>query len=151
MLPVFDSFHTSIHFHPLNPNLLIITLLSNEFFIYNVENMQMTPFSTETKLPKVFLKGNDPILGVFFDTYRKNVFMIYGSSFICTVDMSKRIKDASNLNLTKNVGDAMVVSNRFQNIMYAGSIGNEIVVVERPVLHVLAELPPAFSKESYGS
>jgi hypothetical protein len=113
--------------------------------------MQMTPFSTDTKLPKIFLKGNDPILGVFFDKYRKNVFMMYGSSFICTVDTTKRIKDNLNLNLTKDVGDALVVSNRFQNIMFAGSIGNEIVVVERPILHVLAELPPAFSKDSYGS
>ncbi|KAH6560321.1 hypothetical protein BASA62_010522 [Batrachochytrium salamandrivorans] len=44
-----------------------------------------------------------------------------------------------------------VVDTRYQSIMYLGFCGSQIVVVERPVLHVLAALPTAFYKHKYGT
>ena len=47
--------------------------------------------------------------------------------------------------------DAFNMDHRFQSVMFAGTIGSEIVVVERPVLQALACLPNAFFKHKYGS
>lgn len=152
-MPVFGSLHTSIEFHPLKPNYIIIALLSNEFYVYDVNELRMTVFSTSQSPPTAWLENKSSINGIAFDYIRPNHFFLYGTNFICTVDMSKEMP-AKDTKLQKMNADSLAMnfdSHRFSSIMYFGGISNEVVVVERPVLQVLNELPPAFVKPRYGT
>ncbi|KAI8905491.1 WD40-repeat-containing domain protein [Gorgonomyces haynaldii] len=151
VLPTFHSLHTSIQFHPSKP-WIVITLQANEFFVFDVESNHLLPWSQKNShnLPLKFTDKTDPILGVCFDDVRQDAFIIYGSGYTCTVDMRKPMppRDAK-LNQIKG-SHALELNDRFQSIMALVQMGSELVVAERPVLHVLAELPPAFSKHKYG-
>ena len=102
-------------------------------------------------LPDRFLERTEPILGVAFDSIREKTMMLWGTSYVCTVDFSKPMP-SKNESLTQSKKPmALEMDHRFQSIMHMQGLGTELVVVERPVLHVLASLPSAFQKHKYGT
>ncbi|KAJ8324290.1 U3 small nucleolar RNA-associated protein [Batrachochytrium dendrobatidis] len=64
----------------------------------------------------------------------------------------KNTKHASTAHGTQvTLRKGFVMDTRYQSIMYMEYAGSELVVIERPVLHVLATLPVAFYKHKYGT
>lgn len=49
------------------------------------------------------------------------------------------------------LSSAISVDHRFQNIMHIEFLGEELVVVERPILDVIAKLPKSFYRKKYAS
>ena len=142
--------HTCIQFHPKKP-IIVITCASNEFFLYDVENNSLIKWSQmhSHQLPEKFLNRTEPILGVAFDSVRDDAFVLWGASYLCTIDMNLPMpsKDAFLTVAHK----AIHMDHRYQSLMFVKGFSRELVIMERPVLHVLAELPPAFSKSKYAS
>jgi len=93
-LPTFSSFHTSVSFHPLSAT-IVVTCLSNEFFIYDVEEKGFANWTKEylNKLPEAFLKLNEKskIMGVSFNISEPNTMTLWSSEYICQIDLSKPI------------------------------------------------------------
>jgi len=93
-LPSFSSFHTSLSFHPLSAT-IIVTCLSNEFYIYDVEEKGFANWTKEylNKLPEAFLKLNEKskIMGVSFNVSEPNTMTLWSSEYICQIDLSKPI------------------------------------------------------------
>jgi hypothetical protein len=112
----------------------------------------MSDWTKRTTIPTVFRNRAEPILGITFDKHRPDAFILVAASYMCTVNMSLEMQRKDSYKLTyAKTPMAMNMDHRFQNILAFKAMGKEIVVVERPVLHVLAELPPAFHKAKYGS
>ncbi|ORX79829.1 WD40 repeat-like protein [Anaeromyces robustus] len=93
-LPSFSSFHTSLNFHPLSAT-IVVTCLSNEFYIYDVEEKGFANWTKEylNKLPEAYLKLNEKskIMGVSFNVSEPNTMTLWSSEYICQIDLSKPI------------------------------------------------------------
>ncbi|OUM69505.1 hypothetical protein PIROE2DRAFT_38084, partial [Piromyces sp. E2] len=121
-LPSFSSFHTSISFHPLSAT-IVVTCLSNEFFIYDVEEKGFANWTKEylNKLPEAFLKLNEKskIMGVSFNVSEPNTMTLWSSEYICQIDLSKpiniqlpnrkrRFNENTDVNVLENARAALV-------------------------------------------
>jgi U3 small nucleolar RNA-associated protein 4 len=93
-LPIFSSYHTSISFHPLSAT-IVVTCLSNEFYIYDVEEKGFANWTKEylNRLPETFLKLNEKskLMGVSFNVSEPNTMTLWSSEYLCQIDLSKPI------------------------------------------------------------
>lgn len=66
---------------------------------------------------------------------------------------SKYINDNNDKDLIKNEIEwsGCRVSHAFQDILYMGTLGGDLCVVERPLLKMLEGLPASFYKKTFGA
>jgi hypothetical protein len=150
ILPSFSALHGCISFRP-HTDELIVTLINNEFFVIVVPSNSLSTWSqNNTIFPTKFLE-KEPVMGITYDPARASVVILYSASYICTVDLNYPLqkKDAA-ITLVKKPF-ALEVDHRFAAIMNVTALEGELVVVERPTLHILADLPPTFSRAKYGT
>lgn len=181
VLPSFHHRAQSLTFKSSDPNILIITFPSNTFQIFDVESCTFPEWSKKIvdALPKRFTNIHDPILGVTFDPAATTAnpssqrALFWGSTWICRVT----IDEQSNFTTSKkrqretafpsNIGELTQKTNvslgeqqlnnfkmvtHYRPILHVDFIGpGELVVVERPLVDVLATLPPAYFKPKYGA
>lgn len=104
---------------------------------------------------KKIIREDEPITGIFFDG-SENRFSVYTPSIVYTSTISFS-PDSNSAEPTPPATCSGTVGDMFHDIMFIDGVsgegsGNvaEIVVVERPVLHSLAELPAPFIRHKYG-
>ncbi|KAF7725831.1 U3 small nucleolar RNA-associated protein [Apophysomyces ossiformis] len=166
-LPRLSSPHTALSFNEFRPSELFVGLASNEFYIYNVEQNKMTDWSyahsdqTNSRL----LNMRDRIRGVAYNPADENKMIIYGSTYMCQVDMSKgRPRGGSQPTKRKAGQDElskrtdtdnhldMSLSREYQQILSCGFLDrNSMVMVERPKFSVLEKLPPSFYRAHFAT
>jgi U3 small nucleolar RNA-associated protein 4 len=127
---------TSIQFMPSSTD-LVITTVSNEIYILDVKTNTLHPWSSRnsSNIPQRFLDRGDIIKGV---TFTSTGMIIYGYSFLY------------HINLQIDIEQKWILETRYQAIMDVRVDGDEMVVVERPVLQVLSEIGGAVGKKKYG-
>ncbi|CAG8538067.1 9169_t:CDS:10 [Cetraspora pellucida] len=93
-LPEFSSTHTTLAFYPTKPT-LVITLSSNEFFLYDIESQKLDDWSlTYSKsLPKTFLNLENRLVGCAFNPANNDAIILWGANYFCHVDFDKCRKD----------------------------------------------------------
>src|SRR5438034_1137257 len=81
--------HTSLTFHPLKP-ILVITLTSNQFYLFDLQQKKLTDWSSKysEKLPQNLLSLKDKIMGCSFNPPSDSM-IIWGANYLCLVDFSK--------------------------------------------------------------
>ncbi|RUS34689.1 WD40-repeat-containing domain protein [Jimgerdemannia flammicorona] len=94
-LPNFAPTHTTLTFHSYHPSTLIVSLASNEFYLYDVELCRLTDWSRKysEKLPIKFLQFKDKIMGFGFNPARPNTIVAWGVSYLCLIDLAKGVGD----------------------------------------------------------
>jgi U3 small nucleolar RNA-associated protein 4 len=113
------------------------------------------------------LEQRDRIRGVMYNPADKNKMVLYGSTYMCLVDiqdkpaskkLGKRKNNSSNTEVvksqTKSTEDEIHVSisYQYQQILSCDFIGeNQMVMIERPKFSVLENLPPSFYKAHFGA
>ncbi|KDQ54726.1 hypothetical protein JAAARDRAFT_181268 [Jaapia argillacea MUCL 33604] len=132
-------------------------------------------------LPKRFTHLHDPVVGVTFDTVvqdggpsgsLRNVALFWGSTWICKVKFDapigwggfskKRRRETKKMSaVTQNqrvtVDDHQQQSNfklvtHYRPLLFVEFLdAGELLVVERPLVDVLSQLPPAYFKPKYGA
>lgn len=129
--------HTSIS---ISNGVACITTTNNEIYMVDIEKNELTPWSRRNSIliPNQFLVRKETICGSF---HYKNKQWIYGRSYIFPISLDQ--------DLTKE--SVWRLDHRFQSLMYCNVGGDEIILVERPVLQLLAELPEAFQKKKFAS
>lgn len=158
-------------FHPTLLSTLVLAFPDNSFHIYDVEARQFPRWSTDLcrNLPQRFTHAHDPILGVAFQPL--SVFtaspvpyaLFWGSTWICKVKLDNNAGGAEN---KKRRRDTQVSQPRaldepvdnFKMVMHYRPLlhvaflqDGELLAVERPLIDVLATLPPAYFKHKYGA
>lgn len=142
VLPTY-ALATSVTFEPKTDN-LVITTVENGIYILDIPSNSLTPWSRKNShnLPMRFTSRSELINGVNFV---KGKMMLWGGSYIYPIDMNLDLERDSKWDLV----------HRFQSLMFCETLigengeKDELVLVERPVLQVLAELPDAFKKRKY--
>jgi U3 small nucleolar RNA-associated protein 4 len=110
------------------------------------------------------LEQRDRIRGIMYNPANKNKMILYGSTYMCQVDIqdkpiSKKLGKRKNNNNevakpTSKSDDELhiAISYQYQQILHCGFIGeNQMVMIERPKFSVLENLPPSFYKAHFGA
>lgn len=105
------------------------------------------------------LEQRDRIRGVIYNPGDKNKMILYGSTYMCLVDIEdkrtpKKLGKRKSNNDTKLKEDDIPVSisYQYQQILACGFIGpDQLVMIERPKFSVLENLPPSFYKAHFGA
>ncbi|KAJ3054098.1 U3 small nucleolar RNA-associated protein 4 [Rhizophlyctis rosea] len=89
-LPIFSSQHTSLTFHPISAT-LIVTCVSNEFFLYDCEEARLSDWSREYshRLPLRWLYSKNLTMGSCVGENKPGVVALWGSETLCFVDLEK--------------------------------------------------------------
>lgn len=113
------------------------------------------------------LEQRDRIRGAIYSPADKNKMILYGSTYLCLVDIQdkptpKKLGKRKNQqadNTTKSKPSTTTdddipvsISYQYQQILSCGFIGtNQMVMIERPKFSVLENLPPSFYKAHFGA
>ncbi|KAF9919581.1 U3 small nucleolar RNA-associated protein [Linnemannia zychae] len=111
-LPTFDAPLTALHFHPYSP-VLVVPTASNVFYVFNVETRLMSDwsreYSSDKTFPTKFLAFKNHIQGVAFNPARKHTLVVWGSNYICHVDLNLGVGDRdATLSVGKRKRDEMI-------------------------------------------
>ncbi|KAI0314976.1 WD40 repeat-like protein [Amylostereum chailletii] len=170
VLPTFPQLVHALAFSPTSPSLLILGFANNTIELYDVEARQFPSWSRAVcdSLPKRFKHMHDPILGVTLAPHpttatangKQNVLALFwGATWLCKVqfdapvgwggfERKRRRKAAAG---SGQVPNFKVITHYRQILLAEFMASGELVVVERPLMDVLARLPPAYFKPKYGA
>ncbi|KAG6891409.1 hypothetical protein C0992_007188 [Termitomyces sp. T32_za158] len=166
VLPTFAKPTQVLAFDPREPNILIMAFPDNTLQVYNVESRQFPTWGKElcNTLPRRFTHAHDPVLGVAFDAAAPRYALFWGSTWICKLSLTgsaprgltkkrrrESMKASSLLSIDDTHRDLKMIAH-YRPILYLDSLASgELVVVERPLVDVLSDLPPAYFKHKYGA
>ncbi|KAJ7042469.1 WD40-repeat-containing domain protein [Mycena alexandri] len=173
VLPSFPQAAQTISFDPSRNNILILVFPDNSIQLFDVEGRQFPSWAKDIcNLPKKLTRAHDHILGVAFDpaiavTSLKaadaavpRYALFWGSTWLCKIRLDdsgksgqkKRRREGDKIDPMSedNVNFKMVT--RYRPILHVDFLApGELVVVERPLVDVLATLPPAYFVHKYGT
>jgi len=177
VLPSFRQPPQALCFDPAIPSVLVMVFPDNTLQIYDVEARQFPAWSREVcnNLPKRFTQAHDPVLGLTFDpalTERpldgspqtSRCALFWGSTWLCKLNIDipnvssgkKRRRDIQRSSSTHpdldDQSKEFKMITHYRPILCAEFLApGELVVVERPLIDVLATLPPAYFRHKYGA
>jgi U3 small nucleolar RNA-associated protein 4 len=145
------------------PNELLVALATNAFYIYDVEHKRLTNWSsTHQDMSKSrLLEQRDRIRGVMYNPAEKDKMILYGSTYMCLVDIQEKAA-SKKLGKRKNQVEqvkpksedelSVSISYQYQQILSCEFIGeNQMVMIERPKFSVLEKLPPSYYKAHFAA
>ncbi|KAI8996980.1 WD40-repeat-containing domain protein [Pilobolus umbonatus] len=154
--------HTALSFNEFRPNELLVSLANNAFYIYDVEHKRLTDWSRKhiDMSNCRLLEQRDRIRGVIYNPAEQNKMILYGSTFMCLVDLEdkedtqlgKRKPGEDKTDDSPNSILPVSMSFQYQQILHCDFLGeNKMVMIERPKFSVLENLPPSFYKAHFGA
>ncbi|VDB99402.1 unnamed protein product [Peniophora sp. CBMAI 1063] len=168
-LPSFTHSVQALAFSPLSPGLLVLGFTNNTLELWDVETRTTPGWARQfcNSLPKRFTHLHDPLIGISFPDPSPSLSIhfafIWGSTWLCKVDFSaqtgpgsfnkKRRRQGKQSQANRlPVGENFKLFTQYRQVLAADFVSEkEIVVVERPLVDVLARLPPAYFRAKYGS
>lgn len=174
VLPSFPHATHALAFDSAAPGTLVLGLANNTIHVYDVEARTFPAWARDlaAALPQRFTHLHDPIVGVAFDVpaegnaVRRGSALFWGATWLCRVQLDaavdfggyeKKRRWGARKNQSANAKgsdeqDNFKLVTHYRPILFADFIGPaELVIVERPLVDVLAKLPPAFFKPKYGA
>ncbi|KAF8273758.1 WD40-repeat-containing domain protein [Lactarius quietus] len=174
-LPSFPQPAHALAFVPSSSSLLILGFANNSIEVYDVEARQFPAWSRAlcSGLPKRFTHLHDAILGVTLapasadsatDERSENVLALFwGATWLCKVqfdapvgwggfEKKRRKRRGEGVERDRGVAHNFKLITQYRQILLAEFLAaGELVVVERPLMDVLAALPPPYFKPKYGA
>jgi hypothetical protein len=151
---------TAMRFSPSSEYLCVTTVFS-DILMFVVIDRALSDWTTQTlgRIPAWLKCRQEIISGIAFSG--ENRLFINGASYSCLVDLTvagveKQIRlkrMADGLKIKKNRGDMKGFTRieRFSPLMMLDFVGeDEMVVVERPFLKIMENLPEGYSHKTYG-
>ncbi|TFK76861.1 WD40 repeat-like protein [Pluteus cervinus] len=173
-LPSFPQPAQALAFDPSHPGLLAMAFPDNTLHFYDVEKRQSPAWTRDlcSNLPKRLTHAHDTILGISFDPAlsqppsptNQSYVLLWGSTWICKLSLTeltgnnskkKRRRESTKEHRHFGYGDQTVdfkMITQYRPILAMEFVGaRELAIVERPLIDVLATLPPAYFKHKYGA
>ncbi|KAK7064410.1 WD-repeats-region domain-containing protein [Favolaschia claudopus] len=175
VLPSFPQAAQAISFDPSRPNILILAFPDNSIQLFDVESRQFPSWARDicNNLPKKFTRTHDHVLGVAFDpaiagpslkvssgASVPRYALFWGSTWLCKIMLDdsgrsgnrKRRREGDKVDQMPDEHVQFRMITHYRPILYVDFLAaGELVVVERPLVDVLATLPPAYFVNKYGA
>jgi U3 small nucleolar RNA-associated protein 4 len=157
-------------FDPRMPSLLFVGLANNTLQIFDAEKGLFHEMQyVEGEMMKKIGELHDPVQGLLFKGSSEDAMDVseasldsskeviaWGSSWMCKIPLDKRMAARKRLRDTDgddgtDGGRTGTVTMRYRNMLAVGFVGgDELVVVEKPVMDVMQKLPAAYFRARYG-
>lgn len=176
-LPRPSEMHTNLGFNPSGKT-LVVTLVSNSFICYDVENKGLSKWYREhhEQFPKALVDGRN-VKGMTFDPANPDFLYLYSQSSLYQINMGAPLAPAAKHSSPKKPRRARAMSvgtesdsknvteeeqlelqdgfcrviNRYRPLAFVDFVAeNEMALVETPWLKVLSRLPGALHRHKYG-
>lgn len=105
-LPVFDTQHCALAFHPKTAQLLV-ACVCNRVYAYDTHNMCLSDWSraNSTRFPHSFLKKKQKTIAMAFDPAVENSVLVYDHYMITRLDLDKTIEEGVHTHAFKRTFD----------------------------------------------
>lgn len=165
-VPAYSCPPTSMAIHPVT-NDLVIAYSDQQIFEFSIQENQYTAWSRQLQqhgLHKDWIERDTPITHLNFNPAKPNQILLHDTYMLCIIDKTlplpddktpfynqEALKQLSEKNRRK-VAHAFKICKKFQPLLYADLLDNDsIVVVERPLMDIYAQLPPPVRQKKFGT
>ncbi|XP_049851443.1 uncharacterized protein LOC126326042 [Schistocerca gregaria] len=144
-LPVFDSHITCMAFDPTEA-FLVVSLVSNQIYVYSLENRALSDWSQNNinPVPATVTTAREKIAGILF---HRHLMLLYGHSFIAYT----RVNFYGKKSVAVQQKDSWRVVKKYQPLFVGFTQDGALVIVERPWMKMLQDLPPSFYRQRYAT
>ncbi|KAM9182934.1 U3 small nucleolar RNA-associated protein 4 homolog [Mergus octosetaceus] len=165
-VPTYSCAVTALAIHPATNN-LVIAYADQQLFEFSIPEKQYTAWSRMVQncgLHKAWLERDSPITHIAFNPQNPAHILLHDVYMFCVLDKSLPLPDAStpllNQSTLKQLPEparqrqlhAFKICKKFQPLLFAELLEeNRLVLVERPLADIRAQLPPPVQQQPFGT
>ncbi|XP_040427229.1 U3 small nucleolar RNA-associated protein 4 homolog [Cygnus olor] len=165
-VPTYSCAVTALAIHPATNN-LVIAYADQQLFEFSIPEKQYTAWSRTVQncgLHKAWLERDTPITHIAFNPQNPAHILLHDVYMFCVLDKSLPLPDASvpllNQSALKQLPEparqrqlhAFKICKKFQPLLFAELLEeNRLVLVERPLADIRAQLPPPVQQQPFGT
>ncbi|XP_025895402.1 U3 small nucleolar RNA-associated protein 4 homolog [Nothoprocta perdicaria] len=165
-VPTYSCAVTALAIHPVTNN-LVIAYADQQLFEFSIPEKQYTAWSRTVQndgLHKAWLERDSPITHIAFNPKNPSHILLHDVYMFCILDKSLPLPDdsASLMNQSalkqlpatarKRQLHAFKICKKFQPLLFADLLDeNCLVMVERPIMDIKTQLPPAIQQKKFGT
>nr|XP_047906463.1 U3 small nucleolar RNA-associated protein 4 homolog [Anser cygnoides] len=166
MVPTYGCAVSALAIHPATNN-LVIAYADQQLFEFSIPEKQYTAWSRTVQnggLHKAWLERDTPITHIAFNPQNPAHILLHDVYMFCVLDKSLPLPDAStplfNQSALKQLPEparqrqlhAFKICKKFQPLLFAELLEeNRLVLVERPLADIRAQLPPPVQQQPFGT
>ncbi|KAM3918226.1 U3 small nucleolar RNA-associated protein 4 homolog [Leptodactylus fuscus] len=165
-VPQYSSPPTAISMHPSTNN-LVIAYADQQVLEFSIAEKQYTDWSRKVLqhgLHRDWLERDTPITGITFNPLRPEHILMHDNYMFCVLDKSlplpddktplvnqKSLKQLSE-NTRRSHAHAFKITRKFQPLLFMDLLDDgELVLVERPLIDILTQLPPPMKQKKFAT
>ncbi|XP_034389919.1 U3 small nucleolar RNA-associated protein 4 homolog [Cyclopterus lumpus] len=165
-VPVYGSCPTAIAIHPTSSNLVVVHA-DQQIFEYSLVQKEYTEWSRRLQkqgLHSLWLERDTPITHVTFNPKHPAHIILHDMFMFCVIDQSLPLPEAKtrlfNQMILRSLPEPMRILHRhafkmcktFQNLMCVRLLeDHSLVVVERPLLDIMSQLPAPVRQKRFAT
>ncbi|XP_062860851.1 U3 small nucleolar RNA-associated protein 4 homolog [Trichomycterus rosablanca] len=165
-LPVYNSGVSAMAIHPTTNNLFMVHA-DHQLFEYSIEEKQYTDWSRLVQrngLHYLWLERDTPVTNVTFSTKNPAHIILHDMYMFCLIDKTLPLPDNrsqffNQLTLRSlpekdrpSQSHAFKTCKAYKELLFAGLMDDQsLVVVERPLMDIIAELPPPVRQKKFAT
>ncbi|KAM9301508.1 U3 small nucleolar RNA-associated protein 4 homolog [Gastrophryne carolinensis] len=165
-VPQYNSPPTAISIHPSTNN-LVIAHADQHVLEFNIAHKQYTDWSRKVLqhgLHRDWLERDTPITGITFNPSRPEDILMHDNYMFCVLDKSLPLPDdrtalmnqkslkSLSISARRSHAHAFKITRKFQPLLFMDLLDNgELILVERPLSDIQAQLPPPMKLKKFGT
>ncbi|XP_018412829.1 PREDICTED: U3 small nucleolar RNA-associated protein 4 homolog [Nanorana parkeri] len=165
-VPQYNSPPTAISIHPSTNN-LVIAYADQQVLEFNIAQNQYTDWGNEVLkhgLHREWLERDTPIIGITFNPSRSKHILMHDNYMFCVIDKSLPLPDDETVLVNQRTlrqlsadvrisqAHAFKITRKYQPLMFMDLLDKgELVVVERTLGDIEAQLPPPMKQKKFGT
>lgn len=165
-VPVYRSCPTAIAINPSTSNLVVVHA-DKQVFEFSLAQKEYTDWSRKLQkqgLHPLWVERDTPITHISFNPKKPTHIIMHDVYMLCVIDQSLPLPDAKTrfynqatlrgLTETQRVRHkhAFMISKSFQDVLFVSSLEDQsLVVVERPLLEIMSQLPAPVRQKKFAT
>lgn len=165
-VPVYSSCPTAVSIHP-NTNNLISVHADQQIFEFSLQQKEYTEWSRKLQkqgLHGLWLKRDTPVTSIAFNPRNPKHIILNDTFMFCIVDQSLPLPESSTILYNQTTlrslpaaertrqSHAFKICKNFQHLLSVSLLDDvSLVVVERPLLDIMAQLPPPVRQKKFAT
>uniref|UniRef100_A0A8C5QY33 UTP4 small subunit processome component n=1 Tax=Leptobrachium leishanense TaxID=445787 RepID=A0A8C5QY33_9ANUR len=166
VVPRYNSPPTAMAIHPTTNN-LVITYTDQQVMEFSVSLKEYTDWNRRmlrSGLHRDWLERDTPIMGVSFNPSMPEHILLHDTFMFCILDktlplpddksalLNQRTLKGLSVKARKSQAHAFKITKKFQPLLFMDLLDDgELVLVERPLSDIQAQLPPPLRQKKFGT
>uniref|UniRef100_A0A665VCF9 Anaphase-promoting complex subunit 4 WD40 domain-containing protein n=1 Tax=Echeneis naucrates TaxID=173247 RepID=A0A665VCF9_ECHNA len=165
-VPVYSSCPTAIAIHPVTSNLVTVHA-NQQIFEYSLAQKEYTEWSRKLQkqgLHNLWLERDTPITHISFNPNNQAHIILHDMFMLCIIDQSLPLPDRKTLLYNQMTlrsvpeserlrhSHAFKICKNFQHLLCVSTLEDQaLVVVERPLLDIMSQLPAPVRQKKFAT